>query len=67
LADVTPSVAECAAELRAKYQSLRTPDAQQLAAAIEYGCSHFITNDKRLRKVTEIRILVLADYLPPTP
>lgn len=63
LVDLTPITADLAAQLRSRY-GLRLPDAFQLAAAIEHGASHFITNDTRLKKLTEIRVLVLDDYLP---
>lgn len=61
------AVAIHAAELRAKYksQNLRTPDAIQLAVALQEGCQAFITNDKRLKVVKEIEVLVLDDYLAP--
>ncbi|MBX2996988.1 MAG: PIN domain-containing protein [Caldilineaceae bacterium] len=51
-----------AALLRAKY-NLRTPDALQLGASIQHGCEVFITNDRRLKRVSEINVLVLADYV----
>jgi len=41
-----------AADLRARY-GLRTPDALQLACAIQTGCQAFLTNDIKLRKVEE--------------
>jgi len=64
LPDLTPQTAERAADLRARY-GIRLPDAFQLATALERNASHFVTNDIRLRRVTELRILVLEDYLPP--
>jgi predicted nucleic acid-binding protein len=45
--EVTNALAIKAAELRAKY-NLRTPDAIQLATAIEYNADYFLTNDLRL-------------------
>lgn len=47
-----------AAELRARYQ-IRTPDALQLASAMTAGCDTFLTNDVKLQRVTELRVLVL--------
>ena len=55
-------VAEIAAELRAKY-GVRTPDALQLAAAVQAGATGFITNDRRLEAVKELEIGVLDDFL----
>jgi predicted nucleic acid-binding protein len=49
-----------AAELRARY-NLRTPDALQLAAALRGGCEVFLTNDMRLKRVTDLRVLVLDE------
>ena len=40
---------------------MRLPDALQLAVAIEQGCEAFLTNDRRLARLTELRVLVLDD------
>lgn len=58
-----PVSAERAAELRAGYR-MRMPDALQTAVAFESGCEAFVTNDKALRQVTELRVLVLDDLEP---
>ena len=58
--DVSPDIAQKAAEIRAIHQ-VRTPDAIQLATAFLGGATHFLTNDRALRKYTEIQILVVAD------
>jgi predicted nucleic acid-binding protein len=55
-------VAENAAELRARY-NLSLPDAFQIAAALAAGCEAFLTNDNGLKRVTELRVLVLDDWL----
>jgi predicted nucleic acid-binding protein len=60
LGAVTTTVAERAAGLRSRW-SIRTPDALQIATGIEAGCQVFVTNDHRLRRVTDIRVLVLDD------
>jgi predicted nucleic acid-binding protein len=57
---VDAAVAETAADLRARY-GLKTPDALQVATAITAGCEAFLTGDKGLRRVTEVRVLVLDD------
>ena len=57
---VSVPVAREAARLRARH-NLRTPDAVQLATALAGGASHFLTNDAQLRRVTELRVLVLDD------
>lgn len=51
---------ERAAELRARHD-LALADALQVAAALAAGCDMFLTNDHELRRVTEIRVLVLDD------
>lgn len=58
--DIDVSIAREAAHLRAKY-NLRTPDALQVATAIQTGCQAFLTNDKGLKRVTELPILVLEE------
>jgi len=57
---ISSSIAETAAEFRAKY-NLRTPDARQIAAALENGCEAFLCNDKNLKRITEIKILILDE------
>jgi predicted nucleic acid-binding protein len=66
LADITPPVAEQAAMYRARY-ALRLPDALQLAVVTRAGAAVLVTNDARLRKVTELQVLVLQDYLAAGP
>jgi len=62
LIPIDANIAEKAAELRAHY-NLRTPDTLQLAATYDVGCQAFLTNDKDLKKVTELRIILLDDLL----
>lgn len=57
---VDPAMAVLAAELRAKH-GLRTPDAIQIAASLNAGCEAFLTNDKRLSRVQDLRVVVLDD------
>lgn len=60
LFDVTSAIAEQAAQLRAKY-NLRTPDAIQLATCIELGADYFLTNDNRLKAVSEAMVVAVAE------
>lgn len=53
-------IAESAADFRARY-NLRTPDALQIATALENGCDAFLCNDKGLKRVAELKILVLDE------
>ncbi len=43
-------IAERVAAIRADYRTVRTPDAIQLATALECGAGAFVTNDHRLPK-----------------
>jgi predicted nucleic acid-binding protein len=60
LLDITEDTAERAADLRQRY-NVRLPDALQVGAAIQHGASHFVTNDDRFRRVTEIEVIILSD------
>ena len=46
---------DTSAKLRAQY-GIKTPDAIQLAIGIENNGSLFITNDKALKKIKEIKV-----------
>jgi predicted nucleic acid-binding protein len=61
---VSEEIAEKAAWLRAQYQ-IKTPDAIQLATAIDSGCHAFLTNDEDLAGPKEVRTLVLSQFLTP--
>jgi len=60
LAGITVAIARRAAEPRAR-QGVRTIDAQQVAAALNDGATGFVTNDRTLRAITELDVLVLSD------
>ena len=61
LVAIDSSIAERAAELRARY-NLRTPDALQVATAIDTGCEAFLTNNARhFKRVTDLRVLILDE------
>ena len=55
-------IAEEAARLRA-FHNIRTPDAIQLATAIVGQASFFLTNDKRLPSLPNLKVLILNDLL----
>ncbi len=57
---VTLSLADRAAELRARYR-LSTPDALQLATAISHKAARFYGNDRGLRRVKEIECVIVDD------
>jgi len=52
--------ARLAAEIRSKYNVTLT-DAFQVASALEGACEAFLTNDKALTRITELKILVVED------
>ena len=49
--------------LRATFKSMKTPDAIQVASAIEGEADIFITNDKGIKTPSKIEKIVLQDYL----
>jgi predicted nucleic acid-binding protein len=59
---VDASIAGEAASMRAKY-NLRPPDAVQVAACLVGGADAFITNDDAVKRVKEMRILTLKDFV----
>lgn len=62
MVNIDAKVAEKGAELRAKYE-IRTPDALQIASAIEDRATIFFSNDDRLKKIEEIEVVVLKEIL----
>jgi len=64
--DIDSELAVVGASLRARY-NLRTPDALQVAAALRAGCEAFLTNDVGLRRVNELRVIVLDDLASVEP
>ncbi len=61
--EISEAIAERAGKLRGHYPYLRTIDAIQIASAIDAGADAFLTNDKKLKQIKDIKVLVLADYL----
>lgn len=62
LFEVSHKISEYSAKLRAKY-NLRTPDAIQIATGIINNANIFVTNDTSLKKIDEIKVLILKDFL----
>ncbi|MBI2863247.1 MAG: type II toxin-antitoxin system VapC family toxin [Chloroflexi bacterium] len=62
IVDLNRSAARQAAELRAKYR-LRSADALQLAACLRAGATAFVTNDRALRQVMELEVVLLGDFV----
>jgi predicted nucleic acid-binding protein len=63
LLEIDVEIANKAGWLRGKYTALRTVDSIQIAAALTIGADVFLTNDDRLKRINEIKVLVLKDYL----
>jgi predicted nucleic acid-binding protein len=63
LVELTRDRLRVAAQLRAA-TGVATPDALQLSAALGAGCSAFLTNDRRLPNIADLRIIQLAAYAP---
>lgn len=61
--EISEKIAERAGKLRGYYPYLRTVDAIQIACAIDAGADAFLTNDKKLKQINEIKILILVDFL----
>lgn len=51
------------ARLRAKYRNIKPPDCIHLATAVANKANYFLTNDKNLKSVRELEVLLLDDLL----
>lgn len=63
LVEISTEIAEKAGRLRGCYPDIKALDAIQISAAVYVGADAFITNDKKLKQIKEIKVLVLKDYL----
>jgi predicted nucleic acid-binding protein len=62
LVPISQNLLKEAAQLRAT-TNLRTPDAIHLATALDTGSTVFITNDRRIRQISNLSVIVLQDVL----
>jgi len=62
LHDADMQVMEKMSDLRVAY-GLKTPDAIHMATALLNGAQAFVTNDAGLKRVNELDVLVLEDYV----
>lgn len=60
--EINENIADIASSLRANY-NISTPDAIQIATSIGAKADIFITNDATLKKITEIKVLLLSEML----
>jgi predicted nucleic acid-binding protein len=66
VADIDRPIARRAAELRASYR-LRPADAVQVGTCLHHGATAFLTNDRGLRRVGELELLLLDDFVEARP
>jgi len=45
---------------------LKTVDALHISLALLMNANLFVTNDKQLKKINELRVLILDDFLSET-
>jgi predicted nucleic acid-binding protein len=62
LVEIDRAQLRSAAQLRALHR-LRTPDALQLAAALTRQCTILMTNDRKMPRLPNLRVLQLSDFL----
>ena len=58
---VSNNIALKAARIRAKYKGFKALDAIHLATATLTDCALFITNDKQLRQIQDIKTITMDD------
>lgn len=59
--DIDRDIARDAARLRARYR-LPAADSLQLATCLQAGAAAFLTNDRALQRVEELRVLIVDDF-----
>ena len=59
LVDVTAAILDRATDLRARH-GFKTPDAIQLATAVEAGADAFMTGDASLARFTDVKVELLS-------
>ncbi len=57
--NVDMETAKIGAKIRAQY-GIRTPDALQIACAINSECEQFITSDKELKQIKDIEVVLVS-------
>lgn len=60
--DIDSKICEAASILKVKY-SLTLPDAIQVTTAIFSKAEGFVTNDEKFRRVKELPVILLGDYI----
>lgn len=62
MVDITRDQLRVAAQLRA-LSAIKTPDALQLACALTSQCRTFVTNDRGLPQIPDMRVIELKAYV----
>ncbi|NET91135.1 MAG: PIN domain-containing protein [Kamptonema sp. SIO1D9] len=60
--EIDTGISLSSARLRAKY-NLKLLDALQVATAIRSGCEALLTNDDQFRRVSELQVLMVEDFV----
>ncbi len=60
--DVDLDIADLASKTRADYEFLKGMDSLQIAISLACDCDMFLTNDKKLKKINEIKGIVINDW-----
>lgn len=55
------TITKLAAQIRAKYRGIKALDSLQLATAVQNRCDVFLTNDKQLRQIEELKVLLVEE------
>lgn len=63
MVDIDALIGRRAAEMRAMH-NLTLTDSLQLSAAIAAECDAFLTNDRRLQRIPEARVIIIDDLQP---
>lgn len=62
IVEIDHEVSRRAADLRARHR-IRTPDALQMAAALNHGTTGFVTNEESAKRVQDIEVLLLEEVI----
>ncbi|NEO75298.1 PIN domain-containing protein [Moorena sp. SIO4G3] len=62
IVEIETKIGLLAAQLRAKY-GLKLPDGFQVATAMTNGCEALLTNDDQFRRVSDLQVLVVKDFV----
>jgi predicted nucleic acid-binding protein len=61
--EIDAAIVREAARIRVRY-NLQLPDTLQIASALTAACDAFLTIDTALKRLTELKILVIGELLP---